>query len=366
MIWLEPFKVLTLGLFEKRLDGDDCLMELARERFRAAGMGAEMHAGTPEQLEWLLRFRPGENAPVIVHLPRDFNLEDDHSQKRILDFARRFAGRVSGLVLHDHPSMAARRDQYVGAAWKLDDQLERIHQCPMLFVEYAVGLEPADFAKFFATIPDLDRVSACVDIGHVGVRAARAAYARAHGGEDICALKSQGARLPHLIPDVEDAVRSGAAAVFELLEVIAPLKKPVHFHLHDAHPLSTFSPFGVSDHLSFLAEIPLDFEHDGRRSVPLMFGPDGLSRLVARALELFAPRRVSFTLEIHPARERQPLGDAASLFAGWTDKTHAERMNGWLAVLSRNHQLLRQAVQAALPSGARRPARELSPNPDTP
>ena len=70
---------LTLALFEKRIAGDDALTELARMRFQQAGMGAEMHAATPEQLHWTMRFRP-ESLPVIVHLPRHFNLTDDASR----------------------------------------------------------------------------------------------------------------------------------------------------------------------------------------------------------------------------------------------------------------------------------------------
>src|SRR5690349_3578460 len=100
--------VTTLGLFEKRMPGDDCLLELARQRFLQAQMGTEIHAANPEQLDWLLHFRPWNDAPVVVHLPRDLNLLDEISQKRILELAARGAGRVSGLVLHDHPAMAAR------------------------------------------------------------------------------------------------------------------------------------------------------------------------------------------------------------------------------------------------------------------
>ena len=33
---------LTLGLFEKRIEGDDALMQLAHRRFRQASMGAEI------------------------------------------------------------------------------------------------------------------------------------------------------------------------------------------------------------------------------------------------------------------------------------------------------------------------------------
>jgi len=40
---------MTLGLFEKRIEGDDALLELARLRFKQARMGAEMHAATPQQ-----------------------------------------------------------------------------------------------------------------------------------------------------------------------------------------------------------------------------------------------------------------------------------------------------------------------------
>jgi hypothetical protein len=344
-------KVMTLGLFAKRIEGDDCLLELARRRFQEAGMGAEMHADTPEYLEWILKFRPSADAPVVVHLPRDLHLAEEPSRKGILDFAARFAGRVRGMVIHDHAAMATRTQDYIAAAWKMDDQLERIKKCPVLFVEYAVGLEPGDFVRFFSAIPDLDRISACIDIGHVGIRQARAVYARNHEGEDVCALKSQSARLPQVMPDVEAAVSSGSAAALDLVERIAALKKPMHFHLHDAHPLSTFSPFGVPDHLSFLTEIPLNFEYQGRRAVALMFGPAGLSKLVARAVELMGPRPSSFTLEIHPVGERLALGDAAPLFGHWTDKTNAEKMNHWLSVLSENHLLLQRAIQAATPAG---------------
>jgi len=346
---VSPSQQLTLALFEKRLPGDDSLLDLARRRFAQARMGAEMHAGTPEHLQFLLKFRPGNEAPVVVHLPRDSSLVDEQCRKRIIDLAERFAGQVHGLVLHDHAAMAARTEDFIAAAWKLDDQLERINQAPMLFVEYAVGLEPSDFARFFSAIPDLDRISACIDIGHVGIRAARAAYARGHPGEDVCALKSQAARLPRVISDVEAAVVCGAGAVIDLVEVISTLKKSVHFHLHDGHPLSTFSPFGVSDHLSFFAEIPLSFEYQGSRVVKPMFGPDGLAELVARAIEAMDPRPLSFTLEIHPTEERLALGDASPLFEHWADKASAEQMNHWLAVLSRNHQLLRQAIKAASP-----------------
>ena len=338
-------RALTLGLFEKRIEGDDCLMELARLRFQQAGMGAEMHAGTPEQLDGLMKFRPSEEAPVVVHLPRDFHLADPRCQGRILDFASRFAGRVHGLVLHDHADMAWHRKDFLRAAREMESRLAKIDRCPMLFIEYAVGLEPNTFAGFFASIRELARISACIDIGHIGIRQARAAYSEIHPGQDICALKSHDALLPQVMAEVEAAVSAAPATVLDLVEVLGAQGKPVHFHLHDAHPLSTLSPFGVSDHLSFLTEIPLRFDYRGRRSAPPMFGPAGLGRVVAKAIEAIG--RVSFALEIHPTAERLALGDAAALFGHWQDKTNAEQMNHWLSVLGRNHALLLEAIKAA-------------------
>ena len=348
----QPSHIATLGLFEKRLPGDDCLLELARLRFLEARMGAEIHAATQEQLDWLMHFRPWEDAPVVIHLPRDFHLLDERSQKAIVDLATRAAGRVSGLVLHDHQALVARRAECIDAAWKLDAQLEKIQRGPRLFIEYAVGLEPGDFIQFFASILDLDNLSACIDIGHVGIRAARVAYGQKHQGEELCALKSQPARLRVLMPEIEAAIERGAAVTLELIEALCRLKRPLHFHLHDAHPLSTSSPFGVSDHLSFEADIPIPFEYKGRRTVPLMFGPGGLSKLIARTMELMGKRPVSFTLEIHPTTEREPLGDATGLFEHWQDKANAEQMNHWLLVLGRNHLLLREAIKAATPQPA--------------
>ncbi len=337
-------RVTSLGLFEPRIAGDDALMRLAQRRFLQAGLGAEVHAGSPEELEWILGFRPGREAPVTLHLPREFNLLDGATRSRILDFAARSAGRLSGMVLHDHSALAGPGSNYRDAARDLDRRLQGIQQAPMLFIEYAVGLEPGDFVRFFAETPGLERVGCCIDIGHVGIRAARASYAQRHRGQDVCALKSQPPQLREVMGEVGEAVADGRRAVHSLIEAIAATGKRVHFHLHDGHPLSRFSPFGVSDHLSFFTEIPLNFENSGRWAVSTMFGPGGLAEIVSRALQRMADRPVSFTLEIHPTDERLPLGAAADLFAHWTDTTNAEKMNHWLSVLVQNHDVLRQAI----------------------
>jgi hypothetical protein len=146
------------------------------------------------------------------------------------------------------------------------------------------------------------------------------------------------------MPDIEAAGAKGVEVVCDLTGKLLQLNKPMHFHLHDGHPLSAFSPFGVADHLSFFAEIPLSFEHQGHRAVPTMFGPAGLLRVIRCVLNRPPSAAVSFTLEIHPTGENMPLGNATSLFGHWKDKTNAEKTNHWLSVLSENHTLLVETI----------------------
>lgn len=340
----------TLGLFEKRIEGDDSLMELARLRFRKAGMGTEMYAASPEMLEWALRFRPVDHWPAMAHLSRGASLMDRSSHAAIEQFARHFAGQVFGLVIHDDFTLATDPGLYVRVAQEMNSRLQCIPNGPWLFIEYAVGVESAAFVKFFAAIRSLDRISACLDIGHLGIQAVRKAYAQKYPGHDICQLKSRPALLPPAMPDVAEAVADALPAVLQGVRQLGEIGKPVHFHLHDGHPLSTFSPFGIADHLSFLAEIPLPFEYRGRHSTGLMFGSGGLSQIVTQALNAFGKAPLSFTLEIHPTADRRPLGDAAELFSHWRDQANAEKMNAWLETLDVNHRLLRKTIHDATES----------------
>jgi hypothetical protein len=337
----------TLALFEKRIDGDDALMELAHLRFRQAGMGSEMHAPNPEQLEMLMRFRSGPESPVVVHLSRHFNVLNEGNQQQIVEFATRFAGRIRGLVIHDHTEMISRAKDFKQATEKLDTRLKSIERSPTLFIEYAAGLAVSSFEKFFQALKSPGKIGVCIDIGHVGIQQARNAYGALHPGQDICALKSSTGKLPQVMSEIDEAVITALPIVLKLVQDLATVGCPLHFHLHDGHPLSTFSPFGVSDHLSFFAEIPIPFAHRGRHSVPLMFGPDGLARIVRKTVESANVEQLSFTLEIHPTGERLSLGEAASLFEHWRDKNNAEQMNHWLAVLSRNHALLLECLKSS-------------------
>jgi len=77
-----------LALFQKRIEGDDALLELARLRFFKAGLGAEIYATNPDELQWLLRFKPNNSVPVVVHLPRKINLLDHKDIAEIIRFKR--------------------------------------------------------------------------------------------------------------------------------------------------------------------------------------------------------------------------------------------------------------------------------------
>lgn len=340
----------TLGLFEKRFAGDDSLMALAQRRFQEAKMGTEIHAGTPQDLKGLLGLRPRPGAPVVVHLPRDFDLTDENIRTRLVELFCCAAGQVIGCVMHDQRAMVEQPEEYLQIVRQLAARLDEINHAPVLFIEYAVGLDPGAFVEFWKAVADLNQVAPCVDIGHVGIRAARSAYADKHKGEEVCALKAQGPELPGLMDDVQEAVNVGLRTAVKLVSELGAIgkHKRLHFHLHDGHPLSTFSPFGVADHLSFFSEIPLRFEYGGRRIVPLMFGPKGLSQILEPAFKALDKEQLSFTLEIHPTGDRLPLGDNVDLFGHWRDLTNAELMNHWLDILTRNHALLVETIEHIL------------------
>jgi hypothetical protein len=329
----------VFGLFEKRLAGDDALMRLAQLRFQLAGLGAEVHAGTATDFDWVMQFNPS-TVPVVVHLPRSFDLVDEADRERILRLAEHVVGGVYGFVIHDHHSMVSRRADYLHAAQEMDARLGAVPQAPLLFIEYAAGLEPDFFAGFFHSIRQLTQLSACIDVGHVGIRTIRRTFAANHPNDDICALKNSRSWSSELLEEVQNAVRLALPEVLRLIRTLAALGKPLHFHLHDGHPLSASSPFGVSDHLSFLTQVPLRTAPGGQRSLPLMFGPAGLEQIASTVLNSLGRKQVSFTLEIHPDFQRLPLGDAAPLFGHWHDKTNAEQMNQWLDILAQNARLL--------------------------
>ncbi len=357
----DSFPVL-LGLFQKRIDGDGALLELARLRFKEAGLGPEFYAETPQELDALLEFKPTPESPVMTHLGRGINLLEEESRDVVVDFVTRFRHRVLGFVVHDQIDVTTRLDDYVAALKKTARRFGKPQGRPWVFIEYAVGMKPDQFVSLSEAILDVEGVSCCVDIGHVGLWHARATYAVNHPGEDVCALAPDDPALPDVIEDVQSAVRSALEGVLDIIRALKTVKKPFHFHLHDGHPLSTSSPFGISDHMSFLDRIPIPFEYKTQRDLAPMYGPSGLSKIISESLTQLGPDRLSFSLEIHPTKERLPLHEVSFLFEHWKDKSNGERMNHWLETLLQNHKLLLEACEKGLRDLQIRPPRENRPD----
>lgn len=121
-----------------------------------------------------------------------------------------------------------------------------------MFVEYAAGLEPDFFAMLFEESGALSFVSAGIDVGHVGIHVCRSAYRAENAGAEVCDLRPDSPDLAVRIAGIQQAAGHSLPAILTLIDRLVQLGRPLHFHLHDGHPLSTFSQFGVSDHLSFL------------------------------------------------------------------------------------------------------------------
>lgn len=323
------------GLFQRRVAGDDALLELAELRFAQMGLAAELYADTLDELEHDLKFVPAHPHLPVVHLNRGINLLDERGRATVAEFADRFTGRVAGLVVHDQSEMAAQTDRLITALRGLD---ARLGPGPRVFLEYAAGHEPAWFVDMAERLRDAERVSCCLDIGHIGMRQASARFTRRHPGLSLAGLSPRDGRLPDLAADVQEVVAAGVRDVLDVIRAVGSVGKHVHFHLHDGHPLVP----GLQDHFTFLTRLPVPFSYRGRQSLSMMYGPAGLAAVVSAATEACRPGAASFTLEIHQVEGRLPLADAARLFPPGRDTTNAERQNYWLSVLAENAILASQ------------------------
>ncbi len=305
------------ALFQQRLSADDALLRLAQLRFAQMGVAAELYADTPDELEHVLRFAPTEPRLPVVHLNRGIDLLQEQGRQAVRDFAGRFAGRISGLNVHDRRGMADLDASWLSAMAELDAFLDKEAPDVTLYLEYAAHLEPGRFTGMMDGLTDLA----------------------------LTGLGVADERLPGLVADVQDAVGGALGDVQEVIRAVGGLGKPVHFHLHDGHPLVP----GLADHFSFLTRLAIPFSYEGRRSLRMLYGPAGLAALVSAAVRACRPGGVSFTLEVHQVQGRLPLGDAASLFPRAQDTTDAEQMNYLLNVLSENAVLISQDI-AGLPA----------------
>lgn len=297
-------------------------------------MAAELYADTPEQLERELGFLPHHPALPIVHLNRQVNLLHDDSQNLVEAFIRQFKGRVLGLVIHDRAEMASQIPEVVAAMRKVTSAGGRSGG-PIVFLEYAAGMELESFVKLAQQLIEINDASVCIDVGHIGIRESRRRLKNMHPKLDLGTLFREAGRAPELIYDVQRATRSSLEVVLDIIRSLGNIGKPLHYHLHDGHPLIP----GLADHFSFLTRLPMPIAWEGRYSLEPMYGLHGLSEILAAIARSCPFDRSSITLEIHQSEGRIPLGNAAELFAHWEDLTNAERMNYWLSVLSENYTI---------------------------
>ncbi len=327
------------GLFQKRIQGDDALLELAQFRFRRSGLLPEYHAGDVAERNRMERFHPAPERAGVLHLPRGLDLFRRDTREYIAHIGTAGTGSLLGMVVHDQEEIRHDFGGYREALADLNRRLEGADTLK-LFVEYAVGLDPELYCRTIEAAADLSAITACIDIGHVGIRQARHCYEQRFPGRRLDAAETGSQGILERMPAVQEAVRAGCPAVVEMISRLAALEKPVHFHLHDGHPLVE-NQYGVPDHRSFLHRPVVHIGRESTRLEPL-FGRRGIALILDAVRRSFPTDAVSLTLEIHETLEREALdNESLPLFSHWRDKTNAEKMNHWLLLLAANANLLR-------------------------
>jgi sugar phosphate isomerase/epimerase len=288
-----------------------------------------------------MEFRPAFDRHAFLHLPRGLNVLEQASRDCVLEFAGAFHGKITGLVLHDQEEINQNAAEYGAAIRDLGSCLPTGQQ---LYIEYAVGLEPHVFINLIKSLKDAENIGACLDIGHIGIKQISNAYSVKTKGGDVPSLKSSPEKIKEQLEAVEEAKACALPVALEMIRELGALGKPVHFHLHDGHPLLSLGPFDLSDHLGFYEKIPLPFEWKGKNFLDPMFGTEGLAKIIEASLAGIGPQNLSYTLEMHPSMRRLPLENGAPLFAHWKDLTHAEIMNHWLCDLRKNGNFVNDAI----------------------
>jgi hypothetical protein len=334
---------LLYGLFHRNIEGDEALLRLAQRRYERAGIGAEFYPGTPEEADWEWQFAPRNVAHHMVHLPRYLDVLDPSHRSQILQFAEKLAGRARGLVVHDSVSWIQARTDLHRAVQELNARLRQVQNSPTLHLEYAAGIPLESFAEMAQMLGDLPFVSVCLDTGHVATFATKARFCARQPEPDFWALVEDPLRARSSLPLLRDAMSLAVEDLVGFVAQVAAVDGPLHFHLHDSHPLSRLSHYGVKDHLSFSEEIPVPSDVDpSGRQLPTI-GRQGLERVLAAVAPLKSATDISFTLEIHHTRRgiRTPLGEDMDLFRNWQDLSNAELTLAWLNQIAQNAELVR-------------------------
>jgi hypothetical protein len=327
------------GLFQKRIEGDDALLQLAKRRFEAYRLAPEIYVESPEQMASIVSFLPSSE-PVVVHLPRWYNPQVPDHRDFFKDILHRSDDRILGFVGHDSRDVERAPEQVLEAFRELQLMMSKMKTEKQFFYEYAVGVSPNAYAEIFEKAKCFENISPCIDVGHVGIRTVRDHFSKHHPSENVCSMRPWDEGLEGRWQDIKASVAEGRVQVLALIERLGCIDKPLHFHLHDGHPLSHLSPYGVSDHLHFEQRIELPFEVDGQCSTGTMFGKEGLEQIVLAIRKHVVTERCTGTLEYHDRDARQPLGEDRDLFVHWKNTCNAEKMAYWCALMGRGAALI--------------------------
>ncbi|MBU1107381.1 MAG: hypothetical protein KKB51_11980 [Candidatus Riflebacteria bacterium] len=327
------------------IDGDDSLYGLFRTRLTEAGIGVEMYPESFEEARELVKFLP-ENHECSLHLLRNLNVLVPEDVSEIISYVDTAPGKIFGLIVHDQKDFSRCPEKTFKALLELDHRLRSFEQSPFVFVEYAAMLDPDFFLTLFEVTPGRQRVFPCLDICHLALTFCRQQFASRHPTRNVFEFTPDSPELPSFIADIQLSCLEAFELTMEILDRLARLEGPLHFHLHDGHPCSTLSRWHVSDHLSFLQKIRIPFPFKGSHLLPGIFGVNGLKMLLKRALERKNPKELSFMIEVHPQPGRTPLGPYFPIFSHWNDLTNAEQVNFWIDSLLANVDLVRNSILA--------------------
>jgi hypothetical protein len=293
----------------------------------------------PEALLHLMGFLPfGE--PIMVHLPRWVNLQERDHRDFLKKMLRIGGEKVQGFVVHDNMNVQNHPDHVLSAFEAFQNVMSDCAPDKQFFYEYAAGADPDAYAELFERAEAFSNISPCIDVGHVGTRTIRHHYAEHHSGVNVCSFRAWDEGLENLWPEVQTSVDQALPAVLNLIKRMGKIDKPLHFHLHDGHPISHLSPYGVSDHLSFEQRIDLPFKIKNRKSIGGMFGIAGLKKIIKTIDTHVVHSRCTATLEYHEQDQRKDLAEDADLFSHWKDTHHAEKMLHWCSALERGAELV--------------------------
>ncbi len=337
------------GIFQKHYKGDDALLQLAAQRLHESGLGFETYAESEADLLSKLRFIPSTTQTCFVHLPRHYKIFSQTDRDRIIEIMSCNHPAFKGSILHDQLDIKDNFEAYISQLKFINSALQQQDISGRhLFIEYAAGIDPYLFLRMVEALHPFELISCCIDIGHLGLHLAEKYFSLVHADRPLCHYSPDEPGLSDLIEIMDDSLHKAFRASLTIIEKIISFDKNVHFHLHDAHPLSTVSPYGVSDHLGFLDLLPVPFSFQGRNVLTPMFGPSGIDEILSLIFRCGQIGQSSFTLEIHPQEGRIPLKRHAPLFGHWQDLTNAERMNYWLECMIKNAQLVLQIINKYL------------------